>query len=92
MAGSPVSFSRNADALCLASSLGGSLGLEGLRDEYEKRRNVMIDALHRGFASKEDDVVSSDRSRDYVHLSTAPLLASFDPRESFGFPLQANYK
>lgn len=60
--------------------MGNRIGLEGLRDEYEKRRNVMIDALHRGFASEEDDVVSSDRSRDYVHLSTAPPLASFDPR------------
>lgn len=59
------------------------LGLEGLRDEYEKRRNIMIDALHRGFTPKEDEVVVTDEAseNDYLHVSTAPPLAYFDPRE-----------
>lgn len=43
----------------------------------------MIEALHRGFASDDESVVVAERSKDqdYLHLSTTPPLASFDPRE-----------
>lgn len=60
---------------------GQSTGLEGLRDEYEKRRDVMIDNLHRGFTTQDDQVFVSERSPDYLHISTTSPLASFDTRK-----------
>ena len=62
--------------------------LENLRDQYENRRNIMVDALVEGFPSSQDDVdgskaligqVMSFDEADYVKVSRHRLCSFIKP-------------